>query len=138
MKIKKVHVYRNLHKKCWSIRCNGKVISHQKKVLLRDVTFHVQPAGMARVRETGKKNVHAYVKGFLSSIQEIRNLEIELGLEKNDHFEYGVVTYNPYKFDSFVKTSDNSPIYFCDFLDMDIESKEMLVYIDTKKILTPH
>lgn len=42
---KPVQVYRNLHKKCWSIRQNGKVLIHTSYVVLRNVEFKVQPAG---------------------------------------------------------------------------------------------
>lgn len=32
------------------------------------VTFAVQPAGLRRFRETGQKNVHAYVRGEVQSV----------------------------------------------------------------------
>jgi hypothetical protein len=67
----KVEVYFNLHKSCYSIRCNedgvlkGIVVAHAKAVELKDVTARVSPAGRDRVRREGKKNVHAFIRGTL-------------------------------------------------------------------------
>ena len=52
---KPVEVYRNLHKNCWSVRQDGKVLFHTEYICLRDVKFVVQPAGrekgIARTKE---------------------------------------------------------------------------------------
>ena len=66
-----VEIYRNLHKKCFSIRHNGKVIDYlydDQELHLIDVKFRVQPAGRERVRRENKKNVHAYVKGTIAPL----------------------------------------------------------------------
>ena len=34
---KRVYVYRNLHKKCWSIMQLGKVVDYRKELVLADV-----------------------------------------------------------------------------------------------------
>lgn len=65
----RVEVYWNLHLKLFSIRSRGKVIGHASRVLVRDAEFVVQPAGNARVRETGHKVVHAFVRGQLEGWQ---------------------------------------------------------------------
>ena len=65
--MKKVFIYRNLHKKCWSVKQNGKVINHTSKIILMDCEFIVQPAGHAKVLKEKKKNVHAFVKGEIFS-----------------------------------------------------------------------
>ena len=68
----KLEVYRNLHKKCFSVRRKGKVIEyiydsgmHRRRVelYLINAQFVVQPAGRERVRREKRKNVHAFVRG---------------------------------------------------------------------------
>jgi hypothetical protein len=66
----KVDVYRNLNRKCFSIRSRekenyGRVIGHANTVAVRDASFIVQPAGREKVVRTGVKNVHAFVRGDL-------------------------------------------------------------------------
>ena len=88
-----IEVYLNLHKtdddgKSWySIRQNGLVIGHTDKVSMYDVTFVVNKAGRDRVRIEGRKNVHAWVRGYY-----IESLARE---PKRD------VIYNPKRDDSF-------------------------------------
>lgn len=74
----------------------GKVIGHDTKIMLRDATFKVLESGRQRVIATGRKNVHAGAVGFISE-EEPRELSIK-------------VTYNPYKYNSFVKKEDETPI----------------------------
>lgn len=84
-----VHVYRNLHKNCWSVRHKGKVIKHLDELILTEASFHVQPAGRAKVLRENRKNVHAYVKGYLDDGLAIRSSRKT------------PITYNPYKFGYF-------------------------------------
>ncbi|UBV45462.1 hypothetical protein LAJ19_20265 (plasmid) [Deinococcus taeanensis] len=58
-----VEVYRNLTRRCWSVRQGGRVIAHSPWLLLRDVTMIVRPGGRDRVRRTGRNEVHAWVRG---------------------------------------------------------------------------
>lgn len=94
-----VQVYRNLHKNKFSIRHKGKVIGHADYLMLKDAVFRVQPAGNQKVRDTGRKNVHAYIQGELCEKHGHPNLDLE------------AVTYNPYKHRSFVRKSTQMPIY---------------------------
>ena len=59
--MQKVRVYWNLHRKCWSIQnCkSGLVRGYQSCVVLEDAKFVVRKGGQKRVRQEGKKNVHA-------------------------------------------------------------------------------
>jgi hypothetical protein len=72
----RVEVYWNLHAGGWSVRdCKtGRVICrvtpddglldiHYRSIHLTDVRWVVQPAGNRRVREEGRKNVHAFARG---------------------------------------------------------------------------
>ena len=64
-KRKKVEVYWNLHKKIWSVRHKGRVVGHMKTVDLYNVEWVVQPAGRRRVLQEGRKNVHAFARGYI-------------------------------------------------------------------------
>ncbi len=63
---KRVRVYRNLHKKCVSVKQGGIVRCHATNVVLKDCKFIVSEAGQRRVREEGRKNVHAFVEGYVA------------------------------------------------------------------------
>lgn len=100
----RVHVYWNIHKKCWSIKHKGKVIKHADKVSLADCTFHVQPAGRARVLREKRKNVHAYICGTLvddavdethSPVRGLHNIGLWRGLHER-------IVYDPYLYESFM------------------------------------
>lgn len=65
-----VRVYRNLHKQCCSIQQGGIVKCHANEVQLSYCTFIVSQAGRARVIAEGKKNVHAYVDGYVFTGKE--------------------------------------------------------------------
>lgn len=95
-----VRVYRNLHKGMYSVQAkvNGrwKVIQHAQTVSLSDATFKVSQAGRLRVLRERQKNVHAYVYGTLS----------DLNCLLTDR-----VTYNPYKYSTFVFCSNQKPVH---------------------------
>lgn len=95
----KVYVYFNLHKHCWSIRHKNRVIAHTNYVELENAQFKVSKPGRERVLKTKQKNVHAFVCGNLVSLEKTRETE---GGE--------LVTYNPYKFETFVKVADETPV----------------------------
>ena len=96
----RVEVYRNLHKKCFSVRKNGRVVDYRdddEQLSMEDVKFVVQPAGRARVLREGRKNVHAFIRGtYINRCH---------GCEKCADFlasHNQQATYNPYKRDHFV------------------------------------
>jgi len=105
----KVFVYFNLHKKCFSIKAlegqfKGLVIGHTNSVLLSDVTFKVSQAGRSRVLAEKRKNVHAGVAGHMadSGAHDVHSRYMMLGT---------AITYNPYKYDSFVQRSTEQPVH---------------------------
>ena len=61
---KKVYVYKNLHRGCWSVKQGGLVKAHALELNLYDCTIKVSQAGQARVRKEKRKNVHAGIKGL--------------------------------------------------------------------------
>ena len=120
---KRVMVYYNLHKHTFSVTHKNLVILHADYVKLSDVEFRVRPGGKDRVRKEKSKNVHAFVIGNLVDYCEFpcNNLpENSLG---------NVVTYNPYKYDSFVYKDTEEPIYHSKEVDM-INLKNKLFVIN--------
>ncbi len=102
----RVYVYYNLHKKCFSVKAlegehKGRVIAHRDQLTLRDVVFRVSQAGRARVIREQKKNVHAGVVGEWSGAYD------PTIADQSDI----AVTYNPYKYSTFVYQDGEYPIF---------------------------
>jgi hypothetical protein len=116
---KKVIVYYNLHKQTFSVTYDSKVIIHADYVKLGDVEFRVRKGGKERVRLEKSKNVHAFVIGTLLDYCEYPCENIPS--EPNDN----IVTYDPYKYKSFVVKSTNEPIYNASEVEM-INSKNKI------------
>ena len=69
----RVAVYFNLHKKVFSVKAlqgphKGRVVAHVARVTLRDAAFKVNESGRQRVLREKRKNVHAYVTGYISGV----------------------------------------------------------------------
>lgn len=110
-----VRVYRNLHTGKWSIRAvggpdAGRVLGHALFLTLTDAAFIVSAAGNRRVREERVKNVHAYVQGVIVP-------------DFADCSRWTAVTYNPYKFTSFVRREDHEPVTAADFVILGPDGK---------------
>ena len=98
--------YWNLHKGCVSVQAmvdgpNGPrwlVVDHVDELRLHSVEFKVYQSGRQQVLDTGSKTVHAYVIGMLAD-----------NVAPNPATTVPVI-YNPYRFDSFVRAADHSPI----------------------------
>jgi len=93
---KKVRVYRNLHKDCISVKQDGLVRCHATNVVLKDCKFIVSEAGQRRVRNEKKKNVHAFVEGYV--VDARRSLELL-------DFGWSSVYYDPYSTDHWQLTN---------------------------------
>lgn len=98
---KPVKVYRNLHKGCWSIKQNGLVKAHSDEVNLFDCEFLVNEKDRQRVIKTKRKNVHAFVKGYI--------WDTPFNLIKQ-------VSYNPYVRDSFYDREDYNSVHNANFV----------------------
>ena len=101
-------VYWNLHRNLWSVQVkvgkSWKVVEHASTVALGGVSFTVSEAGRQRVLRTKRKNVHSYATGYLIGTESD-------ALSFSDSWQgLPEVTYNPYKFSTFVRTSDRTPI----------------------------
>ena len=106
---KRCQVYRNLHNGMWSVRQSGKIIGHTKQIVLKDCRFLVQPAGRKKVLREKRKNVHAYVSGYISTNEEINLF---------DDKSYSFVSYNPYLYDYFYCKDNQEKVKRSDFVDM--------------------
>ena len=104
-----VEAYYNLHKKTFSVRHAGRVWFHTNVLTLRNCKFAVQPAGRAKVLKEKKKNVHAFIRGFL--------------VRGDDHTNHRMLPpyteqamYNPYKTSTFVDVGTGEPVYKADMV----------------------
>ena len=93
---KRVYVYFNLHRKCFSVRQGNKVVEHANRVCLKDVRYLVQQAGRRKVLKEKRKNVHAGLSGYYVKSVPVPVISFD-------------VTYNPYKYETFVDTQDHEP-----------------------------
>lgn len=85
---KPVFIYKNLTRKCWSVKQKGLVVAHTNNIIIKDVICVVNEAGRLRVLKEKQKNVHAYLKGVICD-------NIDLIFEN-------IITYNPYYNDTFI------------------------------------
>jgi len=114
----KVAAYWNLHKNIFSIQSRekenyGKVISHESSVAIASPKFVVRQTGREKVLKEKVKNVHAFIVGHLLNNREYI---IKSGSSK-------LVTYNPYKFNSFVTMSSNEQVNYADLAELSIINK---------------
>lgn len=124
---KRVMVYYNLHKHTFSVTYKSKVILHADYVKLSDVEFRVRKGGKERVRQEKSKNVHAFVIGNLMDYCEYPCENIPQ--EPTDK----VVTYNPYKYDTFVYKDSEEPVYNAKEVDMVNKKNKLFVINEIRK-----
>ena len=111
-----VYVYKNLHKDCWSVKQHGLVKAHIPKdeaIGLWDCYFHVDAKGREKVLREKRKNVHAYVKGYLQDVENVTRISSSY-LDPRVTAKEVEVTYNPYKYETFVDKKDESFVYYAD------------------------
>lgn len=99
---KPVRVFRNLNKsgRWYSIRQKNKTVAHTNNLLLGDCTLVVNEKTRERVRKTKKKEVHAFVQGYISYAQDLTKMNFKL-------------EYNPFTNDNFILTLEGSLISHC-------------------------
>jgi hypothetical protein len=119
----RVMVYYNLHKHTFSVRSNNRVVIHADYVKLVDVEFKVRQGGREKVVQDKQKNVHSFVIGTLV---DYCNYPCEdIPSEPNNN----IVTYNPYKYNSFVMKDTEESVYKADIVKM-INSKNKIFIIN--------
>lgn len=90
-----VAVYYNIRKRCLSVLdpSTRLVMGHVDSVYLRGARFKVSEAGRERVRREKRKNVHAYVYGFIRG--------------KHENISLLPLRYNPYENVGFTDPDGN-------------------------------
>lgn len=108
----RVMVYYNLHKHTFSVTYNGRVITHADYVKLSDVEFRVRQGGREKVLKEKRKNVHSFVIGTLLDYcsYPCENLP--------DEPNNNIVTYNPYKYSTYVMKDTEEPVYRANEVNM--------------------
>ena len=112
---KKIDVYFNLRKKTWSVRQSGKVVQHTNFIQIREPQYVVSQKGNERVRREKKKNVHAFVRGYVENRLPV--------FPRKSTF----VTYNPYKNDSFVERNTKNSVCSSPYAALEIVNKKPFV-----------
>jgi hypothetical protein len=118
-----VKVYYNLHKHTFSVQKNGLVVLHADYIKLEDVEFKVRTGGREKVRQEKSKNVHAFVNGTLIDFCQYPCDDIP------EEPVGDIVTYNPYKYDTFVYKETEEPVTYATEVDM-INSKNKIFVIE--------
>ena len=124
----KVRLYWNLHKKVWSLQSckTGRVVNHVDAFTLIDCKFVVRPAGQAKVRREGKKNVHAFAVGTGGFRDGIATC-----------LSGRPVTYNPYVNDTFVFADTGEPVTEVQAISVYTENGRPKVYAIPKSDVGP-
>ena len=130
IKLFKREVYRNLRYRdehVYSVRKDGLVEGTALCVVMDGntkypVKFAVGDKGCQRVRDEGRKNVHAVIRGcMVNAVWRYDDMDaFELGwandaakemkqreMDERDGYEWMEVTYNPYKYRTFVSIDTN-------------------------------
>lgn len=112
MTMTKVDVYRNLHKpgyftvKSRERHNYGLKIGEGPTLFIRNPRFVVQKGGRERCIKQGQRNVHAFVRGELDLESGFEEFLLTQGVNSLSVQE---VTYNPFKWNSFVlKTTEKA------------------------------
>lgn len=95
---------------CLSLKQGIKPIEYVAWCVFDKVTFTVAPAGLRKFRETGQKNVHAWVRGEL---QESARFMWPWTNEEMLRMGYITVRYNPVEMETFER-EDGTPIFAAD------------------------
>lgn len=115
-KDKRVHVYFNITKKCFSVMQNGLVgDNHTDKIALSDAKFIVREGGRDNVRRDKVKNVHAFVRGYVhpSWSGDIKH-----------------VRYNPYETDTFEIIETGEPIHEAGLVYLYLDGKKPVICVE--------
>ncbi len=117
----KCFIYRNLHKDgiVYSIKAmegphKGKVVGYGSAMYVTDPQFVVYENGRQRVLKTKHKNVHAGIVGHPANVSDyeprIPHALPEDIVFANVHDKPIHVTYNPYKYSTFVNRETKEPV----------------------------
>jgi hypothetical protein len=117
----KTYVYWNLHKDCFSFRSRGLVyqyLENNKCVSLCGCSFKVSEKGRQRVLKEKRKNVHAFVAADI----------VLANFLPTDFSKYVEVTYNPYKYATFVRKDNGEAIYDAKYVVLEVIDNKPNIY----------
>ena len=114
----KLEVYRCLNRKgrWFSIRQGGLVRAHTTMIKLEQVEFKVNLQGKKRARESGIRNVHATITGWITN-KELKD-------------PIGNVSYNPFSLEGFL--CNGQPIKESNYIEISEESIKAYSYEESK------
>ena len=95
----RVRVHYNLHRGGFSVVAGNRVAANVADITLTAVTFRVQPAGLARIRREGRREVCAYATGLIEAFQTAPDVT---AMQK--------VAFNPHRTDTFT-LRDGTPVH---------------------------
>ena len=117
---RKVFIYKNLHKDCWSLKQDGLVKAHTHDLSLFDCSFRVNAKGREKVLKEKRKNVHAGISGYIDLPWQQPRPNIAIAM------------YNPYKYKSFVRADDDSkPVFWSSSVRMTKDKVHFVPCIDS-------
>ena len=96
-----VDVYYNRTRKCWSLRHKNRVIDHVPRLALVDCTMRTSEASRQQVIRTGKRGVHAWVRGTL-----VKDLPAVCDAQE--------IGYSPFRAGGFAAKSSGLPVVAAD------------------------
>ena len=112
-------IYYNINKRVFSIRAKKCPVSYAVAARVDLPKFVVREGGRQQVLREKQKNVHAFIKGEMVTLDRVPCLD---GLRK--------VSYNPYKAGHFYDCNTDEPIYSAQYAVLLLdENKRPHVYI---------
>jgi hypothetical protein len=101
----RVRVYKNIRTGLYSVKDKSGLVKYKcSTIILKDVEYIVSQKGKLAVIKTGIKNVHAFIEGYIIDEKELL-----------ENFYSQEVTYNPFKYSSFVESDTKIPVLVSDF-----------------------
>tara|TARA_A100001391_G_scaffold134159_1_gene93093 strand:+ start:390 stop:668 length:279 start_codon:yes stop_codon:yes gene_type:complete len=91
----------------------------------------VSKAGQKRVRDEKKKNVHAFVEGYVCATRKADKIvdgaksDAEMDAGKSD---WKKAYYNPYTCDTFINQYDGSPLETSTFADLYVDPTAIYIF----------
>ena len=137
---RRVYVYWNLHRHCWSVRQSAKVVAHLGCIALDRCRFLVAEQGRKRVLNEGRKNVHAGVSGYPTHVGFGQSGRFFTSLHGGDVTPkqdlrpdcFTRVLYNPRRWPTFVRQVGEQPIHSSDCVLMESSHSRPIVFAHTK------
>lgn len=113
----KYYIYRNLHKSSFSIKRRGRVVERPYLFSVENAQFQVSEKSRERAVNENKRNVHAFLVSDNYEIYDYDDIQYEhlkKSILNNEKFEE--VTYNPFKYNSFVIKKTGTPVFYAEYV----------------------